>query len=65
MLKTHLLVQFMNERQIMPVCTLQHGIEFITLGLLEDLCDWGKIQMQQDNTGIFYIKLYNKIRIFI
>ena len=61
MLKTHLLVQFMNERQIMPACTLHHGIEFVTnfpLGLLEDLCDWAKIQMQQDNTGINSVKFY-------
>ena len=55
MLKTHLLIQFMNERKIVPVCTLQHGIEFITnfpLALLDELCDWAKVQMQQDSIGM-------------
>jgi len=45
----------MNERKIVPVCTLQHGIEFITnfpLALLDELCDWAKVQMQQDSTGM-------------
>ena len=45
MLRTHLLVEFMHQRQLLPICHSEHGIEFVynfPKSLLDDLCNWAR-----------------------
>ena len=52
MLRTHLLSEFMNKRQIVPKSILKHGLEFITnfpSTLLDDLCDWTRRILYKKN----------------
>ena len=57
MLRTRLLSEFMNKRQIVPKLILKHGLEFITnfsSTLLDDLCDWtrGILYKKNDATNL-------------
>lgn len=57
MLRTHLLSEFMNKRQVVPKSILKHGLEFITnfpTTLLDDLCNWtrGILYKKNDATNL-------------
>ena len=55
MLKTPLLVEFMHQRKIVPLCNFEHGIEFIynfPKGLLDDLCNWAKRILHNETDGL-------------